>query len=96
MSMSQENAGRASSGSGGPLRSSSVGEPAQIVSVAGFAVAAGVRDQKVTIDKTFIICDFLSAGDLQTLAPLENFHVFAGLEKALVGSGVEPGEAAAQ
>lgn len=56
--------GRASSGSGWPLGRSGLGEPGQIVAVAGFTVAAGVLNQKVAIDKTSIICDFLRARDL--------------------------------
>jgi hypothetical protein len=85
----------ASSGSGRLPRRRGLGDPGQIVAVAGFAVAAGIGEQEIAIYKTFIIGDFLRARDLLTLAPLENFDIFAGFEKALVGSRVEPGEAAA-
>ena len=47
-------------------------------------------------DEPFQEGDLLDAGDFESLALLDRFHEVGGFEKRLVGSGIEPGEAAAQ
>ena len=44
----------------------------------------------------FVHGDFFEAGDLEALALFDSLDVVGGFHQAVVGAGVEPGEAAAE
>ena len=54
--------------------------------------AAGT--QHLAIDVTFLEGDLLEAGNLNPLAPLHDAYELRGIQKIVVGAGIEPREAA--
>ena len=60
------------------------------------ASAVGQLAQLLGVDPAAAVGDLLQAADPQALALLHRADELAGLDQAVVGAGVQPGEAAAQ
>ena len=73
-----------------------VQQPQQVLPIFVFGHGAGEFCEPAGIQPTLPPGDFFEAGDLQVLQVLHGLHKGGGFVQALVGAGVEPGEAAAE
>jgi hypothetical protein len=65
----------------------------QILAVGGITVIVGDLAQIAVAEPAVAPADLLQAGDLQALIVLNGLYEVTGLKKAVVGTGVKPGEA---
>src|SRR6185312_11317331 len=72
------------------------GQAMQVLAVLALRQGVGQLAKLLSVDPAAAIGDLLQAADAQALALLDRPDELAGLDQAVVGAGVEPGEAAAQ
>src|SRR5918994_1158034 len=70
--------------------------PDEILAVGGLFQWFGKPKQLLGVDEAFDKGYFLGAGNLQTLAFLDDVNELRSLEQRFMGAGIEPGVAAAE
>lgn len=68
----------------------------QVLPIAGLAKIFSALEQVLTVDPAALVGDFFQARDFQALAVLDGLHILRSLQQAVMGTGVEPGEAPAK